>query len=359
MYQLKRFLHVLQQSAIVTIISLAFTEVSFRIYNQVNPSFIFYEKSYGRFRGKPLSDHYGFPLNSYGYKDTEFVPEKEKNTYRIIGLGDSFAFGIVPYPDNYYTLVEQRLQQQGQNTEVYNFGIPNLNPKDYLSVLANEGLSYDGDMVVVSFFMGNDFLNSQDKNLSQPLYTYSYVLSFFKFLWDVQKNYEGEWELPENIVYDDDMVVFSDENYLGMEIRRSKIFFKNNPDFPATFDYALGFIQQIKEISDQHNMELLVAIVPDEVQVNTQLQEQVIQAMNVPAENLDFSLPNRLLAESFSELNINYIDLLQPFQEASKTTRLYRPNDSHWNIAGNHLAAEKISEAILQQLSESVPNQQP
>ncbi|MDJ1185483.1 SGNH/GDSL hydrolase family protein [Roseofilum casamattae] len=359
MHQLKRLQHALRQFSIVAMISLVFTEVSFRIYNQINPSFIFYEKSYGRFRGKPLSKHYGFALNSYGYKDTEFVTEKDETTYRIIGLGDSFAFGIVPYPDNYYTLIEERLQQKGQTIEVYNFGIPNLNPKDYLSVLVNEGLSYNGDMVVVSFFMGNDFLNSQDKNLSQPWYTYSYVLSFFNFLWEVQKNYEGEWELPENIVYDDDMVVFSDENYLGMEVRRSQIFIKNNPDFPATFDYALSFIEQIKEISDRRNMKLLVAIVPDEVQVNTELQKQVIQAMNVPAENLDFSLPNRLLAESFSELNINYIDLLQPFQAASETTRLYRPNDSHWNIAGNHLAAEIISEAILQQLAESAPNQQP
>ena len=41
--------------------------------------------------------------------------------------------------------------------------------------------------------------------------------------------------------------------------------------------------------------------------------------------------------------NIDYLDLLPSFVAASKTTRLYKPNDTHWNIAGNSFAAELIS----------------
>jgi len=37
------------------------------------------------------------------------------------------------------------------------------------------------------------------------------------------------------------------------------------------------------------------------------------------------------------------LDLLPSFVAASKTTRLYKPNDTHWNIAGNSFAAELIS----------------
>lgn len=353
MPQWKTLRQFLQQFLIITIISLVFTEITFRIYNQLNPSFIFYEKSYGRFRGKPFAKHYDFPLNSKGYKDLEFQIAKTPGTYRMIGLGDSFAFGVVPYEENYYTLVEQNLQQQGKAVELYNFGIPNLNPQDYLAVLVNEGLAYNPDLIIVSFFIGNDFLDSQDQNLSQPLYSYSYVVSFLKFLWDLQKSYEGEWELPENIVYDDNMKVFSDENYLGMEIRRSKIFIKNNPDFPPTFDYALGFMAKIKEISEQRNIDLLVVIIPDEVQVNTQLQQEVVKGMNLSVDQMDFTLPNKRLGEGLSDLKIEYIDLLAPFQEVAKTTRLYRPNDSHWNLAGNRLAAEEITKRIGERLSAS------
>lgn len=358
MPHLKRFQQFLKQFLIITVISFIFTEIGFRVYNHINPSFIFYDKSYGRFRGKPFAKNYDFTLNSQGYKDLEFEKQKAEGIYRIVGLGDSFAFGVVPYEENYYTLVEEQLQAQNQSVELYNFGIPFLNPKDYLSVLVNEGLNYDPDMILVSFFMGNDFLDSQDQNLSRPLYTYSYVVSFLKFLWDIQKSYEGEWELPANMVYEDNMKVFSDENYLTMEMRRSKIFIRENLEFSQTFDYAMEFINKINDIAKQRNIELLVVIIPDEVQVNMELQNQVVVGMNMQPEQLDFSLPNRLLAERLSSLNINYLDLLDPFQQVSKTTRLYRPNDSHWNIAGNRLAATEISKVILPKLSESRANQE-
>ncbi|MDJ1175652.1 SGNH/GDSL hydrolase family protein [Roseofilum capinflatum] len=353
MPHLKTFQQFLKQFLIITVISFIFTEIGFRLYNSINPSFIFYDKSYGRFRGKPLSKHYDFTLNSQGYKDLEFETQKTEGIYRIIGIGDSFAFGVVPYEENYYTLVEEQLQAQNQSVELYNFGIPNLNPKDYLALLLNEGLNYDPDMIIVSFFLGNDFLDSRDQNLSQPLYTYSYVASFFKFLWDLQKSYEGQWELPENMVYDDNMKVFTDENYLAMEIRRSKIFIKNNPEFSQTFDYAMQFIDQMNEIAQQRDIEFLVVIIPDEVQVNMELQNQVIAGLDMQSEQFDFALPNRLMAEKLSSLNIDYLDLLEPFQSTSQTTRLYRPNDSHWNIAGNRLAATEIYKTILPKLSES------
>ncbi|MDJ1177472.1 SGNH/GDSL hydrolase family protein [Roseofilum sp. BLCC_M91] len=344
---------------IITVISFIFTEIGFRVYNSINSSFIFYDKSYGRFRGKPFSKHYDFTLNSQGYKDLEFETKKAAGIYRIIGIGDSFAFGVVPYEENYYTLVEEQLQAHHQSVELYNFGIPNLNPKDYLALLVNEGLNYNPDMIILSFFLGNDFLDSQDRNLSQPLYTYSYVASFVKFLWDLQKSYEGQFELPENMVYEDDMKVFTDENYLKMEMRRSKIFMKNNPGFGQTFDYAMQFIDRINEIAKRENIEFLVVIIPDEVQVNMELQNQVVAGLDMQPEEFDFALPNRLMAEKLSSLNINYLDLLEPFQTTSQTTRLYRPNDSHWNIAGNRLAATEIYKTILPKLSESRTKKQP
>ena len=60
------------------------------------PPYIFYENSYSRFRGKPLADDYDFRLNSMGFKDLEPKKEKESNVYRILALGDSFVFEVVP-----------------------------------------------------------------------------------------------------------------------------------------------------------------------------------------------------------------------------------------------------------------------
>jgi hypothetical protein len=36
------------------------------------------------------------------------------------------------------------------------------------------------------------------------------------------------------------------------------------------------------------------------------------------------------------------IDLLPAFEEAGRGVRLYKPRDTHWNLAGNRVAAEAI-----------------
>ena len=114
---------------------------SLRIYNYVDPLPIFYTKSYNRWRGKPFAPNGSFHLNSKGFNDVEFSAKKVAGTTRILGIGDSFAFGIVPYEYNYLTLIEQNLKQSGHNVEVINMGIPSIGPREYLSLLVNEGLA--------------------------------------------------------------------------------------------------------------------------------------------------------------------------------------------------------------------------
>ena len=97
-------------------------------------------KSYNRFRGKPFAPDWNFHLNSRGFNDVEFSTHKAPGTIRILGIGDSFAFGVVPYEYNYLTLVEQYLKQSGHNIELINMGIPSTGPREYLSLLVNEGL---------------------------------------------------------------------------------------------------------------------------------------------------------------------------------------------------------------------------
>ena len=107
------------------LISFVLGEISLRIYHHFNRSFIFYSNSYNRYRGKPYGDDWDFKLNSRGFKDKEFT-KKKKNIYRIIGIGDSIAFGVVPYKYNYLTLLESHLQINNVDGEVLNMGIPSI-----------------------------------------------------------------------------------------------------------------------------------------------------------------------------------------------------------------------------------------
>jgi hypothetical protein len=112
----------------------------------------------------------------------------------------------------------------------------------------------------------------------------------------------------------------------------------------------MSYISEIKRLCDSRNISLTIVLIPDEMQVSKPLQTRVIAASGLAPGSFDFTLPNRLLHASFEELKINYIDLTTEFSAHSLNDRLYRPNDSHWNIAGNELAARLILQHVSAQL---------
>jgi len=321
------------------LITALLTEMTFRIYHQVNPVFIFEHNDYNRFRGKPFADDYDFKLNAKGFKDVTFGP-KTTNMVRLLAIGDSFTFGIVPYKYNYLTLLEEQLNQKHNRIEILNMGIPAIGPKEYVSVLIKEGLALHPDGVIVSFFIGNDFLESE-----RTFYSYSYLLTFLKYLWDIRAHYQGN-VFHGKAIYQNEQKTFSDSKYLEIEAVRSRIFQTNSARFEALLNHALLQLKDIKMICDNNNIKLMIVIIPDEVQINQKLQTEVITALKMKPEAFDFSMPNQRLSQALTMLNINHLDLYPAFLQASAKKRLYKPNDSHWNIAGNQLSASLIMQYL-------------
>ncbi len=334
-----------RQALIILLITFGLTEITFRVYNFFRPSFIFYEPSYNRFRGKPYAPEYDFHLNSKGFKDVEFNEEKEAGTYRILGLGDSFAFGVVPYQDNYLTLLEENLNRGGKKTEVINMGIPGIGPKDYLSLLVDEGLKLKPDMVFVSFFIGNDF--PQEGERRQLIY-YSHVASFIAYVIAISKGYEGRIVHGAG-TYDDKAPSFTEQRFDEIETDRSYIFDKRSTQFTRDFETTVKILIKIKQICDERHIALTFALIPDEEQVNPTVQARVLKIREADSrpDDFDFALPNRLLATKLKELNIPCLDLLDEFGRTQSQTVLYKPRNTHWNIAGNHLAAEMIARELF------------
>ncbi|MCL2928996.1 MAG: hypothetical protein MGG37_13710 [Trichodesmium sp. MAG_R01] len=344
---MKKIFSLLRQTVIISLITFGFTEVVFRIYHKINPSFMFYDpSSYNRWRGKPLSTDYDFQLNSRGFKDVEFTKEKAEGTYRIIGIGDSFAYGGIPYKHNFLTLLESKLNQDSQQSiELINMGIIAIGPKDYLSLFVNEGLELNPDMLLLSFYIGNDFSDNYKSKQDRKLLTVqsSYVLSFFDFMIKVNSKFEGNL-YHHGIEYREDLPTVPDDFHLQEAKNRSYIFIKNleKTDFLEHFNDAFSDLLKIKEICDRQNITLVVVLMPDEVQVIKPLREKVITNYNFSPEQFDFRQPNKLLSQELNKYNISHLDLVEEFVNTGSETVLYKPNDIHWNIAGNKLAAEVI-----------------
>ncbi|GAB3688347.1 hypothetical protein GCM10027592_03130 [Spirosoma flavus] len=322
-------------------------EVVLRVYNYFAHSHIFYDDSYNRYRGKPHVTLYGYKLNAGGFNDKEFTAKP--GDYRIIGLGDSFAFGIVPQGDTYLTKLETKLNQQVGPVSLFNMGISQTNPTDYYSILTNEGADLKPDLVLLSFFVGNDF----DVIKKRWFFRHSYMLTALNYIAKVT------WKVNDfagHQPYCDSCRTFNQAEYLRIEKDRLDAWKYHMPDSGSATRPQNGFFEQtvatllrIRDYCKQQGAKFMIVIIPDELQVSATLQQDMIKAYYEFAGKLPYDVmtPTRLLSEQLRSNQIPYIDLYEPMRKAAQEGKqLYKPSDSHWNIAGNEFAAQILTDSL-------------
>lgn len=329
-----------------TMVTIAVLEIGLRLINYFNPSFIFYTDSYSRYRGQPGAPYLDSHLNSLGFNDVDHEPSKPPDVYRVAAIGDSFAFGVVPYRANYLTLLEAELASEGR-IELIKLGVPGTEPKDYLAILVEEGLAFKPDLLMVGFFIGNDF-----ESAAKKLREHSYVATYLYFLWRAWGAGMPGVVRTDSIAsrYDDDEPSLAWERFLEIETERATIYAKDEGGFRTPMARAVGYLRDMRDISRRAGANILVVLIPDEVQVNQELQGQVVRAHGSASSQFDFRLPNRLLAAELSKAGIPFLDLLPVFEHEGRHIRLYKPRDTHWNVAGNRLAAATIAGVLRRQV---------
>lgn len=99
-------------------------------------------------------------INSQGWKDVEHSITNPEGKMRILFLGDSFTYGLVPLEALYTRKVEQKLIDHGiNNIEVISMGVGSWGTDQALEALIREGVEYQPDVVIYQF-CGNDIENN-------------------------------------------------------------------------------------------------------------------------------------------------------------------------------------------------------
>ena len=98
-------------------------------------------------------------INADGFRDRAFSREKPAGTKRIVVVGDSITFGEGVEADaTYAKVLERRLNENGTDPfEVLNMGVPGFDLAEKVAMLANKGVSYDPDLVILQY-CGDDFV---------------------------------------------------------------------------------------------------------------------------------------------------------------------------------------------------------
>lgn len=310
----------------------------------------------------PQTSVNGFVVNKDGFYTPDYSLKKEEKTTRIGFIGDSFAVGVVPYPQNFIN-VFQSLVQEGsktKKTEVINWGVPCVGPKFEEKILEIDGYKTDPDYLIWMFFVGNDFTDEYfpgkpgiGNQLTKNILT-------LRLIRNLQKTFQGlslNRQIPTDnklykesgvyvglpYPYDDGKPTFNKEKYISLQAEKITLF--NKEKFPLeSWTSIQNVFMRFKENCEQRLIKCLVVIVPDEIQVDRDLFREVLDESNIDRESLSLYYPQQLLAGFFEQKEIPYLDLLPVFQKEGANKKLYRPFDTHWNIQGNSVAGEVIAE---------------
>jgi hypothetical protein len=296
---------------------------------------------------------------SRGYLTAD-VFTKKKDVVRILGLGDSYSIYLKDKGKNYNNFLQQKyLAKSKGGVEIINAGMEAMGPGYYWHILRKYGDLFKPDLVLVGFFVGNDFQEAEffvyiGNFISEPKDMMKRYSKYYQFdhwrLYRLLKNKyvryrEAEKRKQEAKTLPPQQIgTFSQDTFLEIEKKKSWIFDKNHQDrLQQKWDECSAIILKMKDWCDRRKVKLVIAILPDQFQVDQELREAVLAGYKNPArQNLDLSYPDNLIMNFCRAHDINCLDLLGPFQERGKSRPLYALRDTHWNEAGNRLAADLI-----------------
>lgn len=91
--------------------------------------------------------------NRLGFRDVEHAVAKPEGVFRILVLGDSIAVGqgVRLYENTFPARVERELDAAGLETELLNFAVSGYNTQQEVETLADKGLVYRPDLVLLSY----------------------------------------------------------------------------------------------------------------------------------------------------------------------------------------------------------------
>jgi len=110
-------------------------------------------------------------IDSLGLRYREVSRARPPATFRILGLGDSFAFGHGVNTDSCFLAVAERELDArsraagGPRVEILNAGVGKWGTAQQYLYLTREGFSFEPDAVVVAFCIDNDFEDNESEGV--------------------------------------------------------------------------------------------------------------------------------------------------------------------------------------------------
>jgi lysophospholipase L1-like esterase len=313
----------------------------------------------------PYGNCNGYVLNSVGLRNPEYRIGRERGIRRVVLLGDSFlveADGSAD-PDHFVTRLRRALDAE-RRTEVVNLGVSGVGIRFYRRMLEVEGARLAPDLAVVVLFVGNDLTDEPVSIMDFPwkdrlavrfrtvlLVRNLLRLRAYAASRDGAHPPRGKGDPAFAGTFRPELRVpagplMTPEGFEAMEMERAALFMDPWPTaISRQWGAAREDLKAMAALGRKGGFRLMVVLVPDQVQVDDGLRRRIESAF--AGVKFDFTAPQSGLAEACRADGVAVVDLLPAFRGAApETGELYAPLDTHWNPAGQDLAARRVASAI-------------
>lgn len=298
---------------------------------------------------------------------------KPVGTFRILGLGDGFgsAGGTTA---NYHYVLADILRRDGAPTiQMINLSLTQYQPRHELAIL-RFAMGNSPDLVLHGFYVGNDF-----SLFGEDMYTYRGIWIkrrpghspyrprhflirgwIFNALTVLQEEQERRREEITGLV--EEVGGASKSHYLKLQFTRMNRWGKRGTVNVDRMKTIFPVLDAIRSAIEEGGARYVMIIHADHTQVDEQLRREVINTFEVNEEEYDFDLPQKVLMSYCVDRGIMCLDLLPAFRATATRGDLYLLRGTHYNEAGNKLAAANISQflqdtQLLPKISRTTPVQ--
>jgi len=345
---------------VVTCLSLWLADLAFKAYErtQLLPQL-------------PATDGQG-PVNlgALRYNDGWVDRAAPEGEFRILSLGDSFAFSVMEPSLSYSGVLQSKLHGAGvaEQVRVINLGEPATGTRQYRLAYDYWSRVLEHQGVLFMIFIGNDLLDDAylhagvewapneavirgDNPILEPgagrvPRKFPLRMLDYAYAWLMSRQTRSEKALPDGYNWAG-LTDFDHETFMRINARYLENFDPGKlSDLLPGYEQVKLLLQRASEIA-QSGVDVMVAVGPSEAQVDDDLRAQVLEFEGRAANEFDMGLPMRIIGRLRERHapGVPLIDLTPWFRARAQDggEGLFFRHNTHWNREGNRVAGEVLA----------------
>lgn len=291
--------------------------------------------------------------DSPGFRINPQEPTNKNCAHSILFLGDSFLEALQVENEDAFPERLKHLLKEKKNLEycAVNTGVGGWGPAQYYLQAKLELEKRKYDLVVVSIFVGNDFMSSFDTIIPprQPIKKHPLRLpvsldskELQLALWRPIKNHLSA-RSHLFVLLKNSLEYYSSKSPEGEYIQ--PVFLKDNKN-GLFWETTVSACNHIQALASRKNTPILFCLMPTNYQVQEDLLANYLNASGIDPNSVDMGQPSEVFGKRMRENNMLLIDPLPYLRDKGKSGPNFGEVDRHFNEKG-HLCVSEFIYPIL------------